>query len=166
MSYGSPASFAAKLGPKLLTQLSAESGTVPSDPVIQGWLTSATRTVNAKVGTRYTTPVTGPADQLAQLEELEYAIALYRAWQYRGVNEQDNPAKLEMVNAIETLNAIAGIGMANPKLNLTGCAEQLVITTATSSNIRAGFTSELSHFDPPARFRDDRLFYDDDYWRG
>jgi phage gp36-like protein len=106
MSYSTPASFFAGIGPRQRAQLSAESpSSAPDEPVIQGWLNKASKQINMRIGIRYVAPVTGPPAVISNLSELEEQIALFFGYVYRGID--DESAKVGYQAAMDFLNGIA-----------------------------------------------------------
>lgn len=133
MSYSTPTLFAARIGPRILAQLSAESGTAVSTSVIQGWLTAATNTIDIRIGNRYTVPVTAPATQLTRLGAIEEDIALWGAWVYRGIGDQESAASAAKVGydaAMKLLDAVAA-----GDIDLTGVTlRPAEVTTTDTAN--------------------------------
>lgn len=129
MSYSTPTLFAGRIGPRVLAQLSAETGTSVSTSVIQGWLTAASAEIDVRVGNRYTVPVTAPAAAVTQLAGLEEQIAEWFAWVYRGIGDQESAASAAKVGydaAMKLLDAIA-----SGDIDLTGVLVRVVPAPGT-----------------------------------
>lgn len=134
ISYSTPDNLAARIGPRIYAQLTAETGTVPDDVVAQGWLDTAANTINLRLEGRprpYVTPVTAPAVVVQRLAGLEEEIALWRAWVYRGIGDQESAAaaaKVDYDAAMKFLDEVA----AGDK-DLPGAALQPDPTSTTGS---------------------------------
>ena len=161
MSYSSPADVMTRVSPKVLLQLATDDPTLTlSDAsvlaTIQGWCDAASETIDGWIATRYMTPVnpaTAPASSYAKLTNWEADIAAYNGFTYRAVEDANNPWKARH-DAITSKNEGILMRIAAGTMNLPGCAEQLSVTK-TCSPIRAGFSSERSHFNPPPLYSGD-----------
>jgi phage gp36-like protein len=120
MSYSDPESLSARIGPRIYSQLTAEDGSIPDQPIAQGMLDAASLEVDIRVGTRYTTPVTTATSTQAvvnQLGGLEEQIAYWFLWVRRGFSDQDTAARAAKVgydNAMKLLDQIASGGLDLP----------------------------------------------------
>jgi len=141
MSYATPDLFQTRVSPRIAAQLSAETPSAAADEqVIQGWLNAASSMINIRIGSRFVVPVTAPPSAIDLLAGLELDIALFLGWVYRGVNENENPGRLGMQNALDILKSIE-----------TGAVDALsgAILIGSASIDAGNWYSEEPHFDPP-----------------
>lgn len=139
MSYSTPLLFSARIGPRVYAQLTAESGDTAEDNIAQGWLNAATVEIDIRIGSRYVVPVTAPPVQLTRLGGLEEQIALWFAYVYRGIGDQESAASAAKVGydaAMKLLDAIM-----NGDLDLTGVLVRPIDPTLVDS--AAGWKSNV-----------------------
>ena len=138
MSYATYNSFTSRVGPRTLAQLTAETGTTPSNSVITAQLLTASRKIDLILSTRYVVPVTGPVGTLPQLAVLEEDITLWMLWaDFRGIGDQESAAaaaKFGYDEAMKILNAIA-----DGDRDLPGVALRPADTSTTTGAV--GWTS-------------------------
>jgi phage gp36-like protein len=96
-SYSTPERLAARIGPLLYAQLTAEQGNVDenigNDTVAQNQLNTAQQFIHRYIGNVYATPVTSPASQVSVLAGVEEDVAYWYLWSdYRGISDSDNAA--------------------------------------------------------------------------
>jgi phage gp36-like protein len=145
LSYSTPAKLAKRMKPRIYAGLTGD-GVVPDDNVAQGFLDSASRDINMKIGTRYVAPVTGPPERIADLANIEEQIAHWLLYVAAGFSEQDTAAAAAYKgyqNAMATLAMIA-----KSDLDLPGAALR---DDGSDDDTASGFImgSETPHYNPP-----------------
>jgi phage gp36-like protein len=130
VSYSTPEKLAARIGPRLYAQLTAETGNASDDVVAQGWLDAASMDIDIRIGNVYTVPVTAPLGQLLRLAGFEEQIALWFGWVYRGIGDQESAAAAAKVGYDKTMDFLDKIAAGT--IDLPGVTPRLVITTGTA----------------------------------
>ena len=88
------------------------------------------------------------ATAVARLAELEGSIALFKMWGYRGINDSENPARMEYKDAMEFLTDVR-----KATVPLTGGV--LLNATDDTGEPTTGIFSEKSHYTPPDEWGED-----------
>ncbi len=149
MSYATTTAFAARLGPAIFLQLTAEAGaTEPDLGVAQGHLDTASAQIDVRIDARYVTPVASPPQVIRRLAALECDVATYYAWAYRGVKDSDNPATPMRDAAMKVLQDIQ-----DAELDLSGAPTREMSDSSGAASF--GVFSETSRFNPPDSWGED-----------
>lgn len=151
MSYSNPARFYARMGPRIVAGLTAESGNVPEDPIAQGVLDAASLEIDLKIGTRYLAPLPqppgppapAPAAQLSRMASLEEQIALWFLYVRRGIGIQETAAAAAKIGYDNAMATLLAISLA--KLDLAGCALRIPDESGRHHML---FGSECPHYNP------------------